>query len=279
MSETTTTAAPAVPRIRTRIWQEQPEAADRFATRTARCRGYDVYADLLGQVRWVDMLWLLFRDEAPSPQQAALLDALAVALANPGPRDAAVHAAMCAGLGRSPAAAALMAALAVGAGRHGGAQEVSAAMARWAQAWPVQAGEGSVSGWVTAWSAAITGTSAIWPEADHPPGFEPNGVVTAGIVCDALARLAAIGDGPRLRWLAAHRAHVEAAVGLPLAMSGVAAAALADLGFSPDQGEMLHLLLRLPGAAAHALEQRGASYKDFPFFALELQDDPQKEAA
>jgi len=59
----------------------------------------------------------------------------------------------------------------------------------------------------------------------------------------------------------------------------VAAAALADLGFNPDQGEMLHLLLRLPGAAAHALEQRTASYKDFPFFVLDLQDDPLKEAA
>jgi citrate synthase len=62
-------------------------------------------------------------------------------------------------------------------------------------------------------------------------------------------------------------------------MSGVAAAALADLGFNPEQGEMLHLLLRLPGAAAHALEQRAGSYKDFPFFALDLQDDPLKEAA
>ncbi|MFG6414071.1 citryl-CoA lyase [Roseateles sp. DC23W] len=263
--------------IRTRIWDEQPEPADRFATRAARCRGYDVYNDLLGQVRWVDVLWLLFRDEAPSPPQAALLDALAVALANAGPRDAAVHAAMCAGLGRSPAAAALMAALAVGAGRHGGAQEVAAAMACWARA--PQADALSVAAWAQAWSAAAAPASAIWPEADHPPGFEPNGVVTAGIVRDALARLAAIGSGPRLCWLAAQRADVEAAMGLPLALSGVAAAALADLGFSPEQGEMLHLLLRLPGAAAHALEQRGASYKDFPFFALELQDDPLKEAA
>ena len=263
-------------RIRTSIWQEQPEAADRFATRAARCRGYDVYADLLGQARWVDMLWLLFREDAPTRQQAGLLDALAVALANPGPRDAAVHAAMCSGLGGSPAAAALMAALAVGAGRHGGAQEVAAAMHRWAL---LPQDELSVARWAEAWASAAAPTSAIWPEADHAPGFEPNGVITAGIVRDALQRLADLGGGARLGWLAAHRAEVEAAVGLPLAMSGVAAAALSDLGFSPDQGEMLHLLLRLPGAAAHALEQRGASYKDFPFFALELQDDPLKEAA
>lgn len=266
------------PLIRTRIWDEQPEPADRFATRAARCRGYDVYNGLLGNARWVDMLWLLFREDAPTPQQSALLDTLAVALANAGPRDAAVHAAMCAGLGGSPAAAALMAALAVGAGRHGGAQEVAAAMGCWDRVETL-----AVDAWAAAWRSAAAPSSAIWPQADHAPGFEPNGVVTAGIVCDALARLAALGGTPRLGWLAAHRAAVEAALGLPLAMSGVAAAALADLGFNPEQGEMLHLLLRLPGAAAHALEQRAASYRDFPFFALELQDDPRhallKEAA
>lgn len=259
--------------VRTRIWREEAEPADRFATRSAHCRGYDVYGDMLGRARWVDMLWLLFREDAPTEAQARLLEALAVALANAGPRDAAVHAAMCSGLGRSPAAAALMAALAVGAGRHGGAQEVAAAMTLWTDA-PLD-----VASLAMHWVSSAAPTSAIWPEADHPPGFEPNGVVTAGIVRDALRRLADIGGGPRLRWLAAHHAAVEAAVGLPLAMSGVAAAALADLGFNPEQGEMLHLLLRLPGAAAHALEQRAGSYKDFPFFALDLQDDPLKEAA
>jgi citrate synthase len=33
---------------------------------------------------------------------------------------------------------------------------------------------------------------------------------------------------------------------------------------------MLFLLLRLPGAAAHALEQRAAGHKQFPFYELEL---------
>jgi len=47
-----------------------------------------------------------------------------------------------------------------------------------------------------------------------------------------------------------------------------------DLGFSPEQGEMLHLLLRLPGAAVHALEQRDGGYKNFPFFRVELENDP-----
>jgi citrate synthase len=65
---------------------------------------------------------------------------------------------------------------------------------------------------------------------------------------------------------------MEQASGHPLSMVGVAAAALTDLGMLPEQGEMLFLLLRLPGAAAHSLEQRLSGHKRFPFYELELDD-------
>ena len=68
-----------------------------------------------------------------------------------------------------------------------------------------------------------------------------------------LALLAATLPGGHCAWLQEQRGALEAAAGRGLAMTGVSAAALLDLGFDPDQGEMLTLLLRLPGAAAHAL--------------------------
>jgi citrate synthase len=37
---------------------------------------------------------------------------------------------------------------------------------------------------------------------------------------------------------------------------------------------MLYLMLRLPGAAAHALEQSAYGHKRFPFYKMELQDGP-----
>jgi citrate synthase len=55
-------------------------------------------------------------------------------------------------------------------------------------------------------------------------------------------------------------------------MAGVAAAIFGDLGFTPQEGEMLYLLLRLPGAAAHALEQSAGGFKQFPFYPVELQE-------
>src|SRR4051812_6849740 len=113
------------------VWLEEPEPNNAFACRAAYCHGYDVYGEMLGNAGWVDMLYLLFKGEAPTRSQAAALEVLAVALANPGPRDPSVHAAMCAGVGGSPPASALMAALAVGAGSLGGSREIALAMEAW----------------------------------------------------------------------------------------------------------------------------------------------------
>lgn len=253
--------------IRTRIWHEEADPDNPFAAQVVRCRGYDVYGEMLGRARWTDMLFLLFVGQPPTPAQAELLETLAIALANPGPRDASVHAAMCGGIGGSTSASCLTAALAVGAGLNGGAREVFQAIENWQ----------SCAHDLERWAVRLTGRppeiASIWPTAEHPPGFDPHAVHTALPVCQSLAALAACSPGPRLAWLAEHRLQLETLAGHPLALSGVAAAALADLDLNPDQGEMLYLLLRLPGAAAHALEQRQTSHRDFPFFALELTDE------
>jgi citrate synthase len=258
--------------IHTRIWREEPEPDNPFATRAAYCRGYDVFGQMAGNARWVEMLVLLLRDELPATPQLDMLEALAVALANPGPRDPSVHAAMCGGVGGSSAAACLIAALSVGAGRYRGAREVFDAMTAWGvcgtdpDAW-------------SAYSRHDTRDDVVdtWPRREHAPGFDPHGASTATGVRQLLQTLARIGATPRLSWLAAQYEELEKAVGLPLDFSGVAAAAFADLGFLPHEGEMLYLLLRLPGAAAHALEQETYGYKQFPFYPVELEDDPARK--
>ncbi len=258
--------------IRTRIWLEEPEPDNPFAARAAYCHGYDVYGGMLGRARWVEMLYLLFRGEAPAKAEVDLLEGVAVALANPGPRDPAVHAAMCGGVGGSTAASCLMAALAVGAGQLSGSREVFLAMEAW------DACSTDLDSWQRLLSAPAAGPASIWPAAEHPPGFDPHGVSTPTPVKQALSLLAELSPGARLPWLEVNRPCLEAAAGLPLSLSGVAAAAFADLGFTPEQGEMIHLLLRLPGAAAHALEQSQNGYRKFPFFQVELEDDPAREA-
>jgi citrate synthase len=255
--------------IHSRIWREEPEPDNAFAPKTAFCRGYDVFGQMVGNARWVEMLMLLFRDELPGVAALDMLEALAVGLANPGPRDPSIHAAMCGGVGGSGAAASLIAALSVGAGRNRGAREVFDAMTAW----------DCCGTDLNAWSSYFASDSAddrvdIWPKREHPPGFDPHGVSAATGVRQLLEVLARIGMTPRLNWLKQQRLELEKITGLPLDMSGVAAAAFVDLGFVPNEGEMLYLLLRLPGAAAHALEQADYGYKQFPFYPVELEDDP-----
>ncbi|MDB5050885.1 MAG: hypothetical protein JWO30_3956 [Fibrobacteres bacterium] len=268
---------PETPRVQTpahmhsRIWLEEPEADNPFAARAAYCHGYDVYGDMLGRAGWADMIFLLFRGEAPSPLQAAALETLAVALANPGPRDASVNAAMCGGVGGSPAAASLMAALAVGAGSSGGSREIVLAMEAWSACGK------DMQAWRNRWAetAAEPEAIGIWPRAEHPAGFDPHGASASTPVKQVLARLSELDSHSRAAWLQAHLSEMEKAAGHPLSLVGMAAAAFADLGFAPQEGEMLFLLLRLPGAAAHALEQGGFGHKRFPFYRMELQDGPQ----
>jgi len=258
--------------IHTRIWQEEPEPDNPFATRAAYCRGYDVFGQMVGSARWVEMLVLLFRDELPRKQELDMLEALAVALANPGPRDPSVHAAMCGGVGGSTAAASLIAALSVGAGRNGGAHEVYDAMGLWASFGM------ELTSWIThAGGGAASLTAEVWPDREHPAGFDPHGARISTVVRQLLETLSRIASTPRLTWLTKHREDLESRIGMPLAVTGVAAAAFADLGFVPREGEMLYLLLRLPGAAAHALEQGQHGYRRFPFYPVELEEAPARK--
>lgn len=255
----------------TRIWSEEPEPDNPFAAAVCRCHGYDVYGEMLGRASWIEYLYLLFLGERPTPAQAKLLEGLAVALANPGIRDHSVNAAMNGGVGGSTAASCVMAALAVGAGQLGGAHEVFRAMEYWA-----------VCGTdLEKWKSIITTPpqderTDIWLPMEHVPGFDPHGASCTTPVRKTLSYLSGLDQGTSLVWLQHNRTDLEAITDAPLAMSGVAAAALNDLGLSPDQGEMLYLLLRLPGAAVHALEQKEYGWRRFPFFthALELENDP-----
>lgn len=255
----------------TRIWNEEPEQDNPFAAAVCLCHGYDVYGEMLGRASWIEYLHLLFLGERPTASQAKLLEGLAVALANPGIRDHSVQAAMNGGVGGSTAASCLMAALAVGAGQLGGAHEVFRAMEYWT----------TCGTDLAKWKDRIAHPPKeeridIWLPMEHTPGFDPHGASCTTPVRQTLAHLSSISPGASLAWLQHNRIDLEATADAPLTMSGVAAAALMDLGLSPEQGEMLYLLLRLPGAAVHALEQKQYGWRRFPFFthALELQNDP-----
>ncbi len=257
--------------IHTKIWQEEPEPNNPFAAKTCYCAGYDVYGDLLGKVSWAEYLYLLFKLEKPTQEQAKLLETIAVAIANPGIRDHSVRAAMNAGVGGSTSASALMAALAVGAGQYGGAREVYLVMQSWEEC--IQD--------LDKWKNRIQNLPKLelpdsWPEIKHPIGFDPNSESCSTPVLQTLSELISCSNGSSLNWLKENRNTLEEYSGCPLAMTSVAAVAFKDIGFNPEQGEMLYLLMRLPGAAVHAIEQKHNGWRKYPFFAdsVEIMNDP-----
>lgn len=251
-------------KIQTSIWFEEAEHDNPYATKAAYCAGYNVYEDIVGNCSWSEMLFLLFKGEAATEIQSALLNDLAVAIANPGPRDASIHAAMCGGVGKSVAASSLMAALAVGAGQYSGAREVFLIMQNWQ----------NLGKDLNAWKELLTSApdnSSIntWPKIDHQPGFDPYGQSTPTSIASLLSILARNQINGHLVWLQDNRKQIESYIHQPITMTMVIAAALLELDFSPEQGEMLTLLLRLPGAAAHTLEQQKNGHKKFPFYPIE----------
>ncbi len=258
--------------IHTKIWREEPEPDNPFAAKKCFCAGYDVYGDLLGKASWVEYLYLLFKLEKPTKEQVKLLETVAVAIANPGIRDHSVRAAMNAGVGGSTAASALMAALAVGAGQYGGAREVYLVMQLWDEC-----GHD-----VTKWEKVLLNPpkeerADIWLPMEHPPGFDPHGLTCPTPVVKTLDKLSSLCDSKsNINWLRNNRFELEEIIQLPISFTGLIAAAFRDLEFSKEQGEMLFLLLRLPGAGAHALEQSYYGFNRYPFFLnqVQLKNDP-----
>lgn len=259
--------------IYTKIWQEEVSDDNPFVADKCFCSGYDVYGQLLNKASWFEYIWLLFKLERAEPWQINLLEKVSIAIANPGIRDHSVRAAMNAGVGGSTSASALMAALAVGAGQLHGAREIFICMEWWKEC----------GNEITKWDLQIKNPpkmkrASVWGEIEHTPGFDPHGSVCAKPVIQTLNVLKDIRGEGNVAWLAENREILEKCSGSPLSMTGVIACAFDELGLTDEQAEMFYLFLRLPGAAAHALEQKKMGWKKYPFFgpAVKITNDPGK---
>ncbi|MFK8028231.1 MAG: citryl-CoA lyase [Gammaproteobacteria bacterium] len=257
--------------IQTKIWQEEASADNPFIADRCLCSGYDVYGDLINKATWFEYVWLLFKLEKPEKWQVDLLEKIAIAIANPGIRDHSVRAAMNAGVGGSTSASALMAALAVGAGQLNGAREIFIGMEWWHECGTD----------LNKWEMLINNPpkarrASVWGDIEHVPGFDPHSSSCAKPVIQTMNVLSDIGSSEKLVWLSKNRESLEKIAKSPLSMTGVVSCAFDELGLTGDQAEMLYLLLRLPGAAAHALEQKQMGWKKYPFFgpALKITNDP-----
>lgn len=247
------------------FWQEIAHPKDPFLANRMLCRGYDVFQQMLGRADLTDYLCLLLFGDKPTPRQKALINHLAIILGNPGPRDPSVRAAMTAAAGGSSPVSCLIAALACGSGNLGGSHEIQLIVDNMYQH------ERSINSWQGYLEQDFPIVSSldqdVYTSIEHPPGFFDAHETSSDTVHQALASLSEIEDTHQLRWVKENFTPLTQAARCGMQMSFVAGAAFYDLKMTAEQSEFVYLLLRLPGALAHALEQRARGWRDYPFHA------------
>lgn len=243
----------------TRIWCEVPSEKNPYIAEKTLCHGYDLI-ELIEKKSFSDVFFLLFKGELPEPQESTLLQALMVALINPGPRHPATRAAMNAGIGKTnpghilPIASSLLS----GEYRGGGAIEASMRFFRKNQKKPaaevLSLREPEVA--TTSWENAFPGFGTIYGGIDL-------------LACDVVKVLLNLdGAGTALKW-GCELAELLKCNEVGWTMPGIAAAVFADLGFQPRSGVALFQLLSSPGLVAHGLELANKPITSMPYVSDE----------
>ena len=107
-----------------KIWKEIPHQNNPSQSQSAFVQGYDLIREILPKANISDYISVLYRGEKFNSDQARLFHYLQLFLANLGPRNLGVRAAMNSGVGGNSAASALISAIAVLSGQRGGSEEI-----------------------------------------------------------------------------------------------------------------------------------------------------------
>jgi citrate synthase len=224
-------------------------------------RGYPI-EELIGNVSFPDMVYLLLRGELPTRPQAELLEAAMVASVDHGPHAPAIAISRMAVTCGLPINGAMASAINVLDDIHGGAGQQCMKLYREIAAEagdgdPATAAEPVLQRWRTAGTKYIPGFGHRFHPVDPrtPRLFALLDAATeAGVVSGHFAR---IGRAVEVA-LGAGRARP-----VPMNIDGVTAVIYCELGFPPELGRGIFILARALGILAHAWEekQHGARLK------------------
>jgi citrate synthase len=233
-------------------------------------RGYPI-EELIGNVSFPDMVYLLLRGELPERSQAELLEAALVASVDHGPQAPAIAISRMAVTCGLPVNGAMASAINVLDDIHGGAGQQCMELYREVAA---EAGEDDPA---KAADAVVqrrreAGTR-YFPGFGHR--FHPVDPRTPRLfaLLDAAGKAGVISG----RFIRIGRA-IEAALGkhrarpVPMNIDGVTAVVYSELGFEPELGRGIFILARAVGILAHAWEEKqlgarlkGPMPRDIPY--------------
>jgi len=218
-------------------------------------RGYPI-EELIGNVRFPDMIWLMLRGELPSRGQSDLLEAALVPGVDHGPHAPSIAISRMAVTCGLPLNGAMASAINVLDDIHGGAGQQCMELYR-----EIDVEAGAAGDLVAAATAVIqrhrSAGEKIVPGFGHR--FHPIDPRTAPLftlVAKAVAagvvtgRWAAIGSAVEVALKGITKRH------LPMNIDGITAVIFCELGFEPELGRGLFVLSRSVGILAHAWEQK-----------------------
>ena len=235
-------------------------------------RGYPIQ-ELIGNLRFPDMIWLMLRGEVPEAAQSRLLEAALVAAVDHGPHAPSIAIARMAVTCGLPLNGAMASAVNALDDVHGGAGQQCMELF---DAVAAAAGDGEASADVIA--AEIDRYAAshgkIVPGFGHRwHGVDPRAVRLLELVRQAEAagvvrgRFARIAQGIE-RLLTARKGGRP----IPMNIDGATAVIYSELGFAPALGRGIFILSRSVGILAHAWEQtqqggriKGPMSTDIPY--------------
>lgn len=218
-------------------------------------RGYPI-EELIGRVRFPEMIWLMLRGELPTPGQAELLEAAMVPGVDHGPHAPSIAIARMAVTCGLPVNGAMASAVNVLDDIHGGAGQQCMDLYR-----EIDAAAGADGDLV----AVATDILRRRMDAGDKivPGFghrfhpvDPRTAPLFALVAQAQAagvvtgRFAAIGHAVESALDAIKGRHI------PMNIDGITAVIFCELGFEPELGRGLFALSRSVGILAHAWEQK-----------------------
>jgi citrate synthase len=218
-------------------------------------RGYPI-EELIGRVRFPDMIWLMLRGELPSRGQSDLLEAAMVPGVDHGPHAPSIAIARMAVTCGLPVNGAMASAINVLDDIHGGAGQQCMELYR-----EIDAAAGADGSLVATATAIIRARREAGDKI--VPGFghrfhpvDPRVVPLFGLVDKAVAAGAVAG-----RFAAIGHAVEEALAAITgrritMNIDGITAVIFCELGFEPELGRGLFALSRSVGILAHAWEQK-----------------------
>ncbi len=210
-------------------------------------RGHDL-RELIGNVGFVPMVWLMTRGDLPSDEHAALLEAALVAAVDHGPQAPSIAAARMAVTCGLPLNGAMASAVNMLDDVHGGAGEQALELYRMIDG-GLKTGK-AIDKWQAEYGRYVPGFGHRFHTERDPRTPRLLALVDRAVRQETVSgRFAAIGRSVE------EELKKRAGKPVPMNIDGATAVVFAELGFAPPLARGLFCLSRSVGILAHAWEQ------------------------